>query len=232
MVDKTPAQILAEIAANLADNTSEDITAAELRSVLIALANSQLSTQAATWATKPASPDLYDTCIMTDMGSAVFIWNGTRWKPLSKILNLASTTQPKTAVTGGTTRVVSDTVTAPAGLLYADCRLEILSRWKSSGSAGNRTARVELDTTVYSGVVMSSTQVSLQMFTAIDIVSDTSQEGFPSAPSPSLGATSSSEVTSAFNVATTDVPINFCVVNSNAGDSLQLRSYSVKVIFP
>jgi hypothetical protein len=82
---------------------------------------------------------------VTDIGAngALFISNGTIWRPLNGSCVLAASSVAA-SFTGSTTETTITTVTIPANLVTANAALEIETLWSFTSNANNKTPIIKI----------------------------------------------------------------------------------------
>lgn len=160
----------------------------------------KMTTFKTTWSNKPASPQVGQRIIVTDIGSSdeAFIWNGTRWAPVNGQIQLASVAA-NASVTGTTTNTQLYEVIVPAGLMSPNGQLEIVSAWSYTNSANNKTLRLYFGLFGFAAYISrgETTTTSCQYYTTIrNSNSLTSQVGLNGATAGGIGASSNTIPTS------------------------------------
>lgn len=130
--------------------------------------------------------------------------------------------------TGDTAKTTVATVTLPGGLVGLNGSVEIITLWSNTGNANNKTVRIELGSTAYMAMVLT-TNIGAQGWTSIRAVnSQSSQKGHGPGTTTQFGTTGNAMVTSSLDLSA-DQTLTFSVQLASAGDTAALESYEVVV---
>lgn len=168
---------------------------------------------------------------VTDAGNALFVSDGTSWKPVGGVALLAASGASASTPASSTANETLATVTVPAGVMGANGQLEIFTLWTVTTSANNKTVRVNFGGTDFLAGVWT-TQVSSQFYTNIaNRNAANSQKGMNAATSTVFGGTTSAHATASVDT-TAAVSLTLKAQCANAADTITLEKYSVKLLVP
>lgn len=132
--------------------------------------------------------------------------------------------------TGTTNEVTLATVVIPAGLLGKNGQLEVQTLWKYTNNANTKTLRVRFGGTSILVISATATQTQQAHARVANANSESSQVCFSPTNTSGFAATSADVTTMSVDTAQA-VSLTFTAQLANAADTIELRSYIVRV-FP
>lgn len=166
-----------------------------------------------------------DTVEVSDLGYAVFAWNGSLWRPRSPVLLGASAVAM--ALTGTTSEAVMATVPVPAGAMGLNGGLKVEAIWGITNSANAKVMRTRLGG--LAGTSLGSTSLTANASYAESRI--IRNRNSASAQVSYLGTGGTGSTTAAIGVASINSAVAQDLVltgaPANAADSITLQSYEV-----
>ena len=167
--------------------------------------------------------------ICPDLNNEIFFSDGARWRPVAGILVLAQSAVP-VPLTGSTGLTTLATVNVPANIMGLNGRLRIATIWSCTNNANNKTPSIS-----FAGAsLLSSALTTVNALMDEQIIANRGAANSQIALSPStiadFGSSGNANVTTAIDT-TQNQQILIQGQLANAGDTLQLESYLVEVLY-
>lgn len=186
-----------------------------------------------TWATRPPATSAGQIIRVVDINNALFIANGTDWVPVGGECVLAHYSAAPLTLTGSVAQTVLATASIPGGLLGANGVLEILTRWSFTNNANAKTYQAYWGPVAGGTEVLSATGASIttvRQMTEIEAAGATNSQRGHSRFSIGGFTGSSAAVIAASRDSTVNQQITFCGTLANAGDSMSLDGYTIRLV--
>lgn len=149
--------------------------------------------------------------------------DGIRWRPVGAFATL----QPNASVTGTTNEATLASVTIPGGLMGSDGSIRILALYSFSGTAGTKTTRIRLQSTLMSSTSGNAADLGRSHIKFICNLAVNSQASLPG-PSDGLSSTVANIVGAVDT--SIDQPLTVAAQLANSADSATLVKVIVEVL--